>query len=119
MAHRKEILMTAEQQFNRDISKIWSKALSSWMAKMMKKFHQDMAEMGENDARAQWREEHGLVYVKEYTVAARFRAYSAKGAKLSESAKKTLAEQDRYYKELRKHSKADTAPTESPSRKVH
>lgn len=90
-----------DKQFKKQIAT----TLNAWTTRMMKKFHRDVAEMGDEAARAQWREEHGLVYVKEYTVAARFRPHAYKDAKLSADAKKTLQEQAKYWKEQRARSK--------------
>jgi hypothetical protein len=104
-----------DKQFKKQIST----TLNAWATRMMKKFHRDVAEMGEDEARAQWREEHGLIYVKQYTVAARFRAHSYKDAKLSSEAKKTLEEQAKYWKEQRERSKRATAASHARSNRMH
>lgn len=100
-----------DKQFKKQIST----TLNAWASRMMKKFHRDVAEMGEDEARAQWREEHGLVYVKEYTVTARFRPHAYKDAKLSLEAKKALEEQAKFHKEQRERAKHATtrAPAQS------
>jgi hypothetical protein len=104
-----------DKQFKKQIAT----TLNAWTARMMKKFHRDVAEMGEDAARAQWREEHGLVYVKEYTVAARFRPHAFKDAKLSADAKKTLEEQAKYWKEQRERSKRAEATPHTHANRMH
>jgi hypothetical protein len=104
-----------DKQFKKQIST----ALNAWATRMMKKFHRDVAEMGEDAARAQWREEHGLIYVKQYTVAARFRANPYRNAKLSTEAKKALEEQAKFWKEQRERSKRAKATQHTHSNRMH
>ena len=104
-----------DKQFKKQIAT----TLNAWASRMMKKFHRDVAEMGEDAARAQWREEHGLIYVKQYTVAARFRANPYRNAKLSADAKKTLEEQAKYWKEQRERNKRAETTQHAHANRMH
>ncbi len=104
-----------DKQFKKQIST----ALNAWATRMMKKFHRVVAEMGEDAARAQCREEHGLIYVKQYTVAARFRANPYRNAKLSTEAKKALEEQAKFHKEQRERVKHATTRAPVQANRVH
>ena len=65
--------------------------LTAWVIKMKKKFQADLAKYGEKDARKIWREEYGLIFIKQYTVPARFRHYKPMSrVEMPEEARRTL-----------------------------
>jgi hypothetical protein len=79
-----------------------------WVGKMIKKFQTDVVRLGEKEARLHWREEYGLSFVKEYTVAARFRHYKPFPWKeMPTTSKKTLEAQQ---KQKQKQATKQVAP---------